>query len=57
MAFSFGERAGGKSSLTQEQILRYNADPDAFAARYFGFATADEYREWIEWKGKRCAPG
>ena len=43
--------------FTQEQILRYNADPDAFAARYFGFATADEYREWIELEGQALCAG
>src|SRR5262245_16483844 len=33
--------------LNQEQVAHYNADPDLFAAKYLGFNTADEYREWI----------
>jgi hypothetical protein len=42
---------GEKNFLDREEVERYNADPDAFAARHFGFSSADEYREWIETGG------
>jgi hypothetical protein len=34
--------------LNRDEASEYNADPDLFAAKQFGFASADEYREWVE---------
>lgn len=51
-------RPGGGETIYvgQDEIDRYNADPDLFAAKYYGFATSDEYREWIETDGTaRCS--
>jgi hypothetical protein len=43
---------GGESLyLDLEEAKAYNADPDGFAAKHFGFTSADEYREWIETQG------
>jgi hypothetical protein len=39
--------------VTHEQALRWKADPDLCAARYFKM-TVDEYREWIERNGYAC---
>ena len=33
--------------LEEEDVARYKADPDLFAAQHYGFATVDEYREWV----------
>jgi hypothetical protein len=33
--------------LDEEELARYNADPDQFTAAHFGFSTVDEYREWV----------
>jgi hypothetical protein len=43
---------GGKRLfLDPVEFDEYNRDPDLFAARHFGFATADEYREWVHCHG------
>jgi hypothetical protein len=34
--------------LTEEEAAEYNADPDAYAAKYLGFSSVDQYREYIE---------
>ena len=42
--------------LDEAEVAQYNADPDLFAAKHFGFKTADEYREWIATDGgARCS--
>jgi hypothetical protein len=33
--------------LSEQEAECYRADPDLFAARHFGFASIDEYREWV----------
>jgi hypothetical protein len=43
--------ADGTHSLGRDEVEQYNADPDLFAAKALGFATADEYREWVECNG------
>ena len=43
---------GGETlEIGRRELDTYNADPDRYAAKHFGFATADEYREWIETNG------
>ena len=39
-------------SESDEEIERYNSDPDAYAAEHFGFADVDDYREWVECEGR-----
>jgi len=34
--------------LGDDEIARYNADPDGFAANHFGFENVEDYREWVE---------
>ena len=34
-------------TVPQAEINQYNANPDAYAARYFGL-TIDQYYEWVE---------
>ena len=42
--------------LDERQVAEYEADPDLFAARHFGFITAEEYREWVRLEGlARCS--
>jgi hypothetical protein len=42
--------------LGEDEIAHYNADPDGFAARYFGLADVEEYREWVASDGApRCS--
>jgi hypothetical protein len=43
--------ADGMHFLNRQEAVEYNADPDLFAAKHLGFATADEYREWVETQG------
>jgi len=33
------------------EAAAYNADPDGFAAKYFGLTDAEEYREWVACNG------
>ena len=42
---------GNRLFLDPVEFDEYNRDPDLFAARHFGFATADEYREWVHCHG------
>jgi hypothetical protein len=43
---------GGETTcIDRAELEQYNADPDGYAARHFGFANADDYREWIECHG------
>jgi hypothetical protein len=42
---------GGALFLGRKEVDRYNADPDGYAATHFGFATSDEYREWVSIDG------
>jgi hypothetical protein len=44
--------AGGKcvDLPTTEEIVRFRADPDAFAGEHFGL-TKDQYREWVAFDG------
>jgi hypothetical protein len=37
--------------LGDDEVAQYNADPDGFAARYFGLADVAEYREWVACDG------
>ena len=47
-ALCFRTPWGGETTFVgQDEMNQYNADPDAFAAKYFGL-TVDQYREWIE---------
>lgn len=50
---SLAHPCGGEilSLANQQQLDVYNANPDLFAARHFGFETTDEYREWLEFAG------
>jgi hypothetical protein len=44
---------GGSTGIplwNEEEVAAYDADPDLFAADYFGL-TLDEYREWIRTDG------
>jgi hypothetical protein len=41
----------GPLSLNLAGLAQYNADPDLFVAKELGFATAEQYREWVESKG------
>jgi MT-A70 len=44
--------AGGANLyLSHDEAVQYNADPDLFAAKYLGFNSVDEYREWIKLSG------
>jgi hypothetical protein len=43
--------ADGTHCLDRNEVEQYNADPDGFAAKELGFASADEYREWVEARG------
>jgi hypothetical protein len=54
-------RPGGRKCLdlpTIEDVVRFKADPDAFAGAHFGL-TKDQYREWIAHDGaalcSKCA--
>ena len=38
----------GNLFLDKDEAAAYNADPDLYAAKYLGFETAEEYREWIK---------
>jgi hypothetical protein len=42
---------GKELCLDRDELDQYNRDPDLFTARHFGFATADQYREWIVLQG------
>ena len=43
---------GGEAlDIGRAELDRYNRNPDAFAAKYFSFTTAYEYREWVELHG------
>jgi hypothetical protein len=43
---------GGENiNLTEYEAAVYNADPDAFAAKYFGCISVEEYREWVASNG------
>jgi hypothetical protein len=35
----------------ESEVARYNADPDGFAAKHFGFDDVDDYREWVACDG------
>src|SRR4051812_26093523 len=37
--------------LDEDEVARYNADPDGFAAKHFGFDDVDDYREWVVCNG------
>jgi hypothetical protein len=34
--------------LDADDVAEYNADPDLFVAKHFGFTTVEGYREWVE---------
>jgi hypothetical protein len=34
--------------LDADDVAEYNADPDLFVAKHFGFTTIEHYREWVE---------
>jgi hypothetical protein len=43
---------GGESlDIGRDELDQYNRDPDGYAAKHFGFDTAEEYREWINVTG------
>jgi hypothetical protein len=47
---------GGNEYLEEEQVAEYEANPDLFAARHYGFANAEYYREWVQFDGcPRCS--
>lgn len=35
----------------KDEVATYNADPDGFAAKHFGFDDVDDYREWVACSG------
>lgn len=37
--------------LTSDEVHEYNSDPDLYVARHLGFATAEQYREWVKTEG------
>jgi hypothetical protein len=37
--------------LDRDEVERYNADPDAYAAKEFGFVSVEEYREFAAVNG------
>jgi hypothetical protein len=44
-----GGQGGGENTwLDDNEVAEYNGDPDLFAAKYYGFATVDEYCEWLD---------
>jgi hypothetical protein len=46
-----GGCSGRTLYLDPDDVDQYNADPDLFVAKHFGFETVDEYREWVEARG------
>jgi hypothetical protein len=42
---------GNTLYLGRDELDQYNRDPDGYAAKHFGFDTAEEYREWINVTG------
>jgi hypothetical protein len=34
--------------LADDEVPQYNANPDLFVAKYLGFATVDEYYEYVD---------
>lgn len=47
------DRPGGGETLylDQNELVEFDRDPEAFAARYYGFADVDPYREWVTLDG------
>lgn len=43
-------RGGEDLHLDQEEAAKYNADPDAYAARHFGLSKV-EYLQWLDLEG------
>jgi hypothetical protein len=47
-------RDGGGEPIefySEDEAEQFNADPDGFAAKHFGFDDVDDYREWVACNG------
>jgi hypothetical protein len=55
--FLRGAECGGQPLyLGETEAAAYEANPDLFAAKHFGFATVETYREWASLEGlPRCS--
>jgi hypothetical protein len=49
--------AGLDFEITDAEASQYNADPDGFVARRWGFSGANEYYEWLNLQGAPLCGG